>query len=77
MYGAHFSGIDRQYYVAQLPGLDPQGAVGVGWRWAGAGGCVGVDLFGILPLYDLSLRKMKAEDHIRFLITLCRHPVDL
>lgn len=35
MYGAHFSGIDRQYYVAQLPGLDPQGAVGVGWRCSG------------------------------------------
>lgn len=43
MYGAHFSGINRQYYVAQLPGLDPQGAVGVGWRRAGVGvgGCSG------------------------------------
>lgn len=68
-----FLAIDRQYYVAQLPGSDPNMG---GGREGGRGGRRG-GLIGILPLYDLSLRKMKAEDPTRFLSPSTGISVDL
>lgn len=68
-----FLAIDRQYYVARLPGSDPNMGGGRGWGGWGWGG----GLIGILPLYDLSLRKMKAEDPIRFLSPSTGISVDL